>query len=273
VVTDSIARGAPDLRASTPPILCPIGMSCEAGEIVIDHSNFASREPAAGSVGDTIEVLPGNQSGDPLFTAAAAGDFHLRAGSPAIDAGDDPQARSLPTDADGHPRVQGAAIDLGAFEFSPPPSGGTGPSGSGPPAPGGGPTTTAPPTDRTAPRLGRLRLSRTRFRAAAGTTLTATTNETGQLRIAVQRGLPGRRVHGRCVSTKHSGPRCTRFVATGSPLTRRVAKPGAVKVNFSGRIARRLAPGAYRFVVNAIDAAGNRSAPRTISFTILRATR
>jgi hypothetical protein len=50
--------------------------------------------------------------------------------------------------------------------------------------------------------------------------------------------------------------------------------PGAVKLAFSGRIGtRRLLPGRYRFVVNAIDAAGNRSAPRTISFTILPTTR
>ena len=47
-----------------------------------------------------------------------------------------------------------------------------------------------------------------------------------------------------------------------------------MKRTFSGRIGkRRLAPGRYRFVVTAIDAAGNRSAPRTISFTILSATR
>ena len=32
-------------------------------------------------------------------------------------------------------------------------------------------------------------------------------------------------------------------------------------------------PERYRFVMTAIDAAGNRSAPRTISFTILSATR
>ena len=47
-----------------------------------------------------------------------------------------------------------------------------------------------------------------------------------------------------------------------------------MKRTFSGRIGkRRLAPGRYRFVVTAIDAAGNRSAPRTISVTILSATR
>jgi hypothetical protein len=43
-----------------------------------------------------------------------------------------------------------------------------------------------------------------------------------------------------------------------------------VTLAFKGRVGtRRLVPDRYRFVVTAIDAAGNRSAPRTIAFTIL----
>jgi hypothetical protein len=57
----------------------------------------------------------------------------------------------------------------------------------------------------------------------------------------------------------------------GAAIVRAAAKPGAVKLAFSGRIGgRRLASGRYRFVATAFDAAGNRSAPRTAAFSIIR---
>lgn len=54
---------------------------------------------------------------DPRFVDAAHGDFHLMAGSPAIDAAD--SAATLSTDFDGTTRPQGAGRDLGAFEYKP----------------------------------------------------------------------------------------------------------------------------------------------------------
>ena len=59
---------------------------------------------------------------DPGFEDAAAHDFSLRAGSPAVDAGAF-LAASGATDLPGDPRAQAGGIDLGAFEqTAPPPS-------------------------------------------------------------------------------------------------------------------------------------------------------
>jgi hypothetical protein len=54
---------------------------------------------------------------DPRFVNAAAGDFHLQSGSPAIDAG--VMLSAVTTDIMDTPRPQGAAHDIGAFEWVP----------------------------------------------------------------------------------------------------------------------------------------------------------
>jgi uncharacterized repeat protein (TIGR01451 family) len=57
-----------------------------------------------------------NLWGDPLFRDPDADDYHLRFGSPAIDAGVDAGIR---VDLDGESRPYGAGYDLGADEFAP----------------------------------------------------------------------------------------------------------------------------------------------------------
>ncbi|HEX5925464.1 MAG TPA: choice-of-anchor Q domain-containing protein [Baekduia sp.] len=264
-VSNAIARGGPSDIEATDIALCRIEQPCAPGEIAIDHSNFAVRTPAANAPGrGVITEGTGNQSADPRFVNPGTGDFHLRAGSPAIDAGTS-RGAALALDLDGHPRAQGAALDLGAYETpAPAAAGGSGGPGSG--ASGG--------ADRKAPILGRLHLLHARFRVGArATAITTTTSEPGHITVAVQQRIAGRRNGGRCVTrAPKKAPHCTRWVQRGPVLTRRVAAPGRVTVAFSGRIGtRRLSPGRYRFAVTATDAAGNRSRVRTIGFTVIAA--
>ena len=60
----------------------------------------------------------GNFTGAPMFRAPTTGDFHLTAGSAAIDADLDP---TIPNghDRDGVSRPQGTHSDVGAFEYVP----------------------------------------------------------------------------------------------------------------------------------------------------------
>jgi hypothetical protein len=59
----------------------------------------------------------GNIDADPDFESLELGNLRVRPGSPAIDAGD-PSAPDLADhDLDGNPRILGATIDMGAYEF------------------------------------------------------------------------------------------------------------------------------------------------------------
>ncbi len=58
----------------------------------------------------------GNFTNAPQFVNPASGDYHLQITSPCIDAGNNTYA-TLDTDFDGNPRLIGASVDVGAFEF------------------------------------------------------------------------------------------------------------------------------------------------------------
>ncbi len=62
---------------------------------------------------------------DPLIVNAQNGDFQLQQNSPCIDAGDS-SVVDWSTDLFGNPRIQGSAVDIGAFEYT---TGGGGPEG------------------------------------------------------------------------------------------------------------------------------------------------
>lgn len=76
------------------------------GSAGFDYGNNIDQDP--------LYVIPLDPANSPSF----AGDHHLLAGSPAIDTGNNAD-NSLATDLGQKPRIQGAAIDMGAFEATP----------------------------------------------------------------------------------------------------------------------------------------------------------
>jgi hypothetical protein len=186
----------------------------------------------------------------------------------------------------------GRIRELGAAALPPPTPGTPG----GPTAPTGPPPSSPPPppppasggatTDRTAPQIRSASLTNRRFaagkavtaakkkRAPVGTTIRLTLTEAATVSISVEQRAAGRRSGKRCVRPtkkliKAKARRCTLTITLGS-FTRKVG-PGAVKIPFTGRLARgALKPGTYVLRLLPTDAAGNRGAAKTTSFTIVK---
>jgi hypothetical protein len=78
-------------------------------------NNLTSNAPVSTGTPPGVTFVNNLDRMDPLLVNPPGFDFHLRAGSPAIDAG--LKLPAVPTDFDGKTRPRGAGWDIGAFEF------------------------------------------------------------------------------------------------------------------------------------------------------------
>jgi len=94
-----------------------VGLYVKEGvTVTADYNNLWNND--LGSYGGN--VLPGDHDihKDPVFVNPTVDDYHLQAGSACIDAGYN-NAPELPsTDKNGDPRIMGAAVDMGAYEYA-----------------------------------------------------------------------------------------------------------------------------------------------------------
>ncbi len=142
----------------------------------------------------------------------------------------------------------------------------------------------APPADTTAPVLGALAITPSKFKAArsgesillaapATSQVSYSVSEAATVTFTVKRAAKGRRVGKRCVRPKPSNQNrrpCKRFISVSGDFSDEGVS-GSNDFTFSGRIGgRTLRPARYRLESVATDAGGNVSTPETASFQIVR---
>ena len=106
-----------------------------------------------------------------------------------------------------------------------------------------------------------------------GTTFSFILNEQARVSFAFTQQVGGRKVKGKCVAqtkkNRHK-PSCKRTVTRGTLSF--TGHGGRNKVSFQGRISasKKLPLGRYKLVIFATNAAGQRSSPKSLSFTIVK---
>ena len=145
-------------------------------------------------------------------------------------------------------------------------------------------TTTPSSTPAAAPLVSGLRLSSARFRRGtqrarlarvkAGTTVMFGLSAAAVVRLTFERAAPGRIAGDRCVRptrARNHGKRCTRFKRVRGAV-RLTAPAGNDRIRFDGVLdgGRRLAAGAYKLSLVALDAAGQASPAVHARFRIIR---
>jgi hypothetical protein len=122
-------------------------------------------------------------------------------------------------------------------------------------------------------RLGRALARFARTRPPVGTRFSFTLNQQAKVTFAFTQRVAGRRVGSRCVAQTKANRRrraCRRAVVRGTLAF--TGHTGGNRVSFQGRISRSktLRPGSYTLIVTATNAAGMRSTPKQLTFTIVK---
>jgi hypothetical protein len=184
----------------------------------------------------------GNQTAPPIYVDAENGDFREASGSPTIDAGIAGQLG--PLDLAGNTRILGAAPDIGAFEFVPPPVPAV--------APGQLQSLSLSPSAFAPAKAGEAILSvKKKAKAPTGTRVTYSLSAVATVEFGVERRLPGRKVGKRCVKqtkANRTKKKCPLFQKMKGGFTNS-GQTGSNTFKFSGRLnGKGLKPGSYRLV-------------------------
>jgi hypothetical protein len=274
VLRNSIARHLPLFS-----VFPPTDLHANGGMIDADFSSFTTRLEENGGTA-TAPGSAHNLAGDPGFIDAGNDVFVLQNTSPLIDRGDPGIVQAGEFDLGGAARALDgnrdcqAVPDIGAFEVI-----GQGVACIVDPKPTisefGTTNRVFAPVGGARGGKGRPALSSAR-KVKRGTRFTYTLSEPARVTIAIERKASGRKVGGgargaRCVKatrTNRKAPRCVRFVKVTSLPAQ--AQAGRNSTPFSGRLrGKPLKPGHYRARIVAVDAAGQASDPRQVSFRLI----
>ncbi|HEY5344369.1 MAG TPA: PKD domain-containing protein [Solirubrobacteraceae bacterium] len=120
---------------------------------------------------------------------------------------------------------------------------------------------------------GLARMSRDRRQPPIGTRFSFSVNESARVSLAFTQVVDGRKVKGQCIAQtmqNHESRSCRQMAGRGTLSFG--ATSGRSNLSFQGRVSRQgsLKPGRYLVTITAVNAAGERSSPTSLAFTIVK---